>query len=42
MAIGKSSSTINQNVISIKIGNNYVIKNGEILIIITKRLLQNI
>ena len=30
MAIGKSSSTINQNKISIKIGKNYVIKNGEI------------
>ena len=30
MAIGKSSSTINQNKISIKIGKNHVIKNGEI------------
>ena len=31
MAIGKSSSTIKQNKISIKIGKNYVIKNGEII-----------
>ena len=30
MAIGKSSSVINQDKISIKIGENYVIKNGEI------------
>ncbi|MBV68507.1 MAG: bifunctional ornithine acetyltransferase/N-acetylglutamate synthase [Pelagibacterales bacterium] len=30
MAIGKSSSNINQNKISIKIGKNHVIKNGEI------------
>ena len=46
MAIGKSSSTINQNVISIKIGNNYVIKNGEIFNnynekIVTKHLRKN-
>ena len=46
MAIGKSSSTINQNVISIKIGNNHVIKNGEIFKnynekIVTKHLRKN-
>ena len=31
MAIGKSSSVINQEIISIKIGKNYVIKKGEIV-----------
>ena len=31
MAIGKSSSVINQETISIKIGENYVIKKGEIV-----------
>ena len=31
MAIGKSSSVINQETISIKIGENYIIKEGEIV-----------
>ena len=30
MAIGKSSSVVDQDKISIKIGENYIIKNGEI------------
>ncbi len=46
MAIGKSSSTVNQNRISIKIGKNHVIKNGEIFKnydekIVTKHLKKN-
>ena len=46
LIIKNLQSTINQNVISIKIGNNHVIKNGEIFKnynekIVTKHLRKN-
>ena len=42
MAIGKSSSVVEQEKISIKIGEHYIIKDGEILKAIMKEKLQNI